>query len=157
MVTQTDLLQVLATGFSLTHWDVDVRGRAGRSRAQHWDDFGYIEAFHSVAMNEFPNFFYILGPNCGRAHTSTLFAIERSLSIHIRTPHGNRTDWTSYTHLILRVIRPILEGRASAVEPKHDSERRYNEQLHAAIDKTVFTDSCGTVRFPLVSPVLSPR
>lgn len=82
-VTQTDLLQVLATGFSLTHWDVDVRGRAGRSRAQHWADFGYIEAFQSVAMNEFPNFFYILGPNCGRAHTSTLFAIERFPPFHM--------------------------------------------------------------------------
>ncbi len=35
------------------------------------------------------------------------------------------------------------------MEPKHDSERRYNELLHSAIDKTVFTDSCGTVRlFP---------
>lgn len=36
------------------------------------------------------------------------------------------------------------------MEPKHDSERRYNELLHSAIDKTVFTDSCGTVR--LFSP-----
>ncbi|KAL4784190.1 hypothetical protein BJX76DRAFT_347993 [Aspergillus varians] len=117
---------VLATGFSLTHWNVEVRGRGSRSRDEHWKEFGYIEAYQSIAMNEFPNFFYILGPNCGRAHTSTLFAIE------------------SFTHLILRVIRPVLEGRASAVEPKQDSERRYNHLLHSAIEKTVFTDTCGT-------------
>ncbi|KAL3475125.1 hypothetical protein BJX99DRAFT_259741 [Aspergillus californicus] len=120
------MLQVLATGFSLTHWDVEVRGRASRSREEHWNEFGYIEAYQSIAMNDFPNFFYLLGPNCGRAHTSTLFAIE------------------NYTHLILRLIRPVLEGRASAVEVKRESEWRYNEVLHDAIEKTVFTDSCGT-------------
>ncbi|KAL2830915.1 hypothetical protein BDW59DRAFT_177602 [Aspergillus cavernicola] len=117
---------VLATGFSLTHWNVEVRGRASRSREEHWNEFGYIEAYQSIGMNGFPNFFYVLGPNCGRAHTSTLFAIE------------------NYTHLILRVIRPILEGRASSVEVKRESEQRYNEQLHSAIEKTVFTDSCGS-------------
>jgi cation diffusion facilitator CzcD-associated flavoprotein CzcO len=68
---------VLATGFSLTHWNVEVRGRASRSREDHWKEFGYIEAYQSIAMNGFPNFFYVLGPNCGRAHTSTLFAIEK--------------------------------------------------------------------------------
>ncbi|KAL4931688.1 flavin-containing monooxygenase [Aspergillus undulatus] len=117
---------VLATGFSLTHWDVQLRGRDDRTRAQHWTDFGYIEAYQSVANSGFPNFFYLLGPNCGRAHTSTLFAIE------------------SYTTLILRVIRPILHHGALTVEVTAASERRYNEQLHAAIDKTVFTDSCGS-------------
>ncbi|KAI9375773.1 hypothetical protein BJX61DRAFT_539504 [Aspergillus egyptiacus] len=117
---------VLATGFSLTHWNVEIRGRGNRSREEHWRDFGYIEAYQSIAMSGFPNFFYVLGPNCGRAHTSTLFAIE------------------NYTHLILRVIRPILEGRASAVEVKREIERRYNERLHEAIEKTVFTDSCAS-------------
>ncbi|KAL2861236.1 flavin-containing monooxygenase [Aspergillus lucknowensis] len=117
---------VLATGFSLTHWDVDVRGRGNRSREEHWKEFGCIEAYQSIAMNGFPNFFYLLGPNSGRAHTSTLFAIE------------------NHTHLILRVVRPILEGRASSVEVKRESEVRYNQQLQSAIEKTVFTDSCGT-------------
>ncbi|KAL4940871.1 hypothetical protein BDV06DRAFT_213134 [Aspergillus oleicola] len=117
---------VLATGFSLTHWDVNVIGRNNRSRAQHWEDVGYIEAYQSIANAGFPNFFYVLGPNCGRAHTSTLFAIE------------------SYTNLILRVIRPIIQNRASTVEVKASSEAAYNERLHAAINKTVFTDSCGS-------------
>ncbi|PTU25348.1 hypothetical protein P175DRAFT_0521128 [Aspergillus ochraceoroseus IBT 24754] len=117
---------ILATGFSLTHWNVEVRGRSNRSREDHWKEFGYIEAYQSIGMNGFPNFFYVLGPNSGRAHTSTLFAIE------------------NYAHLILRVIRPILEGRAASVEVKRACEQRYNEELHSAIEKTVFTDSCGT-------------
>ncbi|KAL4967879.1 flavin-containing monooxygenase [Aspergillus stella-maris] len=117
---------VLATGFSLTHWDVSVVGRNGRSRAQHWKDVGYIEAFQSVANAGFPNFFYVLGPNCGRAHTSTLFAIE------------------SYTNLILRAIRPIIQGKSSTVEVKASSEAAYNERLHESINKTVFMDSCGS-------------
>ncbi|KAL4947944.1 hypothetical protein BDW69DRAFT_189723 [Aspergillus filifer] len=117
---------VLATGFSLTHWDVSIVGRNGRSRAQHWEDVGYIEAYQSIANVGFPNFFYVLGPNCGRAHTSTLFAIE------------------SYTNLILRVTRPIIQGKSSTVEVKASSEAAYNERLHEKINNTVFIDSCGS-------------
>jgi cation diffusion facilitator CzcD-associated flavoprotein CzcO len=43
---------------------------------QHWDEFGGIEAYKTIAMNEFPNLFYILGPNSGRGHTSVLYSIE---------------------------------------------------------------------------------
>lgn len=35
-----------------------------------------MQAFNTVAMSGFPNFFYILGPNAGRGHTSTLYTVE---------------------------------------------------------------------------------
>ena len=145
-------LQILATGFSLTQWDVNIVGRNGRSRAQHWNDVGYIEAYQSIANAGFPNFFYVLGPNCGRAHTSTLFAIERyatsSLAPSIIWCESIGTySENSYANLILRVIRPIIQGKSSTVEVKASSEAAYNERLHAAIENTVFTDSCGSVRY----------
>lgn len=69
--------QILATGFEFTQWRGDsVIGRNGISVEQHWNRFGGIEAYKSVAMNEFPNLFYLLGPNSGRGHTSVLFSIE---------------------------------------------------------------------------------
>jgi cation diffusion facilitator CzcD-associated flavoprotein CzcO len=71
------MAQALANGFALTQFDADLRGRHGRSRSEHWKDVGYIEAFHSIGMAGFPNFFYILGPNSGRGHTSAVLSIER--------------------------------------------------------------------------------
>ncbi|KAF5016890.1 hypothetical protein F66182_11286, partial [Fusarium sp. NRRL 66182] len=75
-------------------------------------------------MSQFPNFFYVLGPNSGKGHTSTIYSIE------------------NYVDLICRVIRPVLHDQAPFVEVKVDSERRYNENLHAAIEQTIFDDSC---------------
>jgi cation diffusion facilitator CzcD-associated flavoprotein CzcO len=67
----------LATGFEFTQWKADaVIGRQGKSLKQHWDDQGGIGAYKSVAMNGFPNMFYLLGPNSGSGHSSVLFAIE---------------------------------------------------------------------------------
>lgn len=69
--------QILATGFEFTQWQADsVFGRNGISLKQHWDKFGGIEAYKTIAMNEFPNLFYLLGPNSGRGHTSVLYSME---------------------------------------------------------------------------------
>lgn len=43
---------------------------------QHWERLGGIEAYKCVAMNDFPNLFYLLGPNSGSGHTSVLYSIE---------------------------------------------------------------------------------
>ncbi|RAH51119.1 flavin-containing monooxygenase [Aspergillus brunneoviolaceus CBS 621.78] len=72
----TDVI-IIATGFSLIQYDTPLYGRESISRQQHWQELGSKMAFESVAMHGFPNFFYILGPNSGRAHTSILFSIEK--------------------------------------------------------------------------------
>ncbi|GAA85995.1 monooxygenase [Aspergillus luchuensis IFO 4308] len=68
---------VLANGFSLTQYDTELCGRGGRSRQEYWKEAGHITAYDSIGMSEFPNFFYILGPNSGRGHTSAVFSIEK--------------------------------------------------------------------------------
>lgn len=70
-------LQVLATGFALTQYDIEIRGRHGKTREQYWKEAEGKATFKTVAMSGFPNFFYILGPNSGRVYTSTLVMIER--------------------------------------------------------------------------------
>lgn len=74
--TLTDF-KLLATGFALTHYDVELKGRNGRTRKQYWDDYGHKATYKSIAMHGFPNFFYVLGPNSGRLYTSTIQMIER--------------------------------------------------------------------------------
>lgn len=51
-------------------------GRRGDSLKQHWYDQRGIRAYKTVAMNEFPNMFYLLGPNSGSGDTSVSFVIE---------------------------------------------------------------------------------
>ncbi|KAJ9486800.1 hypothetical protein VN97_g6548 [Penicillium thymicola] len=117
---------LLATGFALTQYEVDLVGRNGRTRDEHWGNFGYKEAYKSTAMSGFPNFFYVLGPNSGKGHTSAIYCIE------------------NYVNLVMKVIAPVLRDRASFVEVKSDSEKEYNENLHEKIATTIFNSSCGS-------------
>ncbi|RAL00084.1 flavin-containing monooxygenase [Aspergillus ibericus CBS 121593] len=117
---------VLATGSSLTQWDTNIYGRDGRSQSDHWKSYGCIEAYHSIAMSGFPNFFYILGPNSGRGHTSKIYAIE------------------SYTTQVLRIVTPILKGQRKSVEVKPEKEKEYHERLQLEIEKTVWATSCAS-------------
>ncbi|CAI7655810.1 unnamed protein product [Penicillium bialowiezense] len=72
----TDII-ILATGFELTQYEVEIKGRNGKTRDQYWKEAEGKATFKTVAMSDFPNFFYVLGPNSGRVYTSTLLIIER--------------------------------------------------------------------------------
>ncbi|KAL4876224.1 hypothetical protein BJY04DRAFT_223308 [Aspergillus karnatakaensis] len=117
---------LLATGFALTHYETNIRGRGGKTRDQHWKGYGHKATYKSIAMSGFPNFFYILGPNSGRLYTSTIQIIE------------------SEVEMVMKAINPVLLGRASTVEVKADSEREYDSRLHEAIDSTVHSSLCGS-------------
>ncbi|KAK4862969.1 hypothetical protein LT330_010680 [Penicillium expansum] len=117
---------VLATGFTTAQFDAKLFGRNGRSRENHWKEFGSKSAFKTVAMANFPNFFYILGPHSGRGHTSTIFAAE------------------SFVHLVIRVIKDVVNGHTRSVEIRPSSERSFHEHILKALDKTVYTDKCGS-------------
>ncbi|KAK3897019.1 hypothetical protein C8A05DRAFT_20132 [Staphylotrichum tortipilum] len=122
----TDVI-ILATGFEFTQWKSDsIIGRNGVSLQQHWRQFGGIEAYKSVAMSEFPNLFYLLGPNSGSGHTSVLYSIECS------------------TELILKLAQPVLNRRAAAVEADGNAEREWCETIQGALRKTVLTKSCSS-------------
>lgn len=44
----------------------------------------------------------------------------------------------------LRVLRPVLEGRASVVCVRRSAEEAYVKRLHAALDKTVWNTGCNS-------------
>ncbi|OJJ50091.1 hypothetical protein ASPZODRAFT_1104154 [Penicilliopsis zonata CBS 506.65] len=117
---------VFATGFSLSQFDSLLVGRYGYTREMHRKTYGTVEAFKTVAMAGFPNFFYILGPHSGKGHTSTLYAAE------------------NFVDLILRVTKPIFEGKASSVEVKFAAEQRFHFEIQGALKNTVFTGLCNS-------------
>ncbi|RDW84086.1 flavin-containing monooxygenase [Aspergillus mulundensis] len=117
---------LLATGFNLTHYDTPITGRHGLTRKQAWEEVGHKATYKSIAMHDFPNFFYILGPNSGRVYTSTIMIIE------------------SQVEMVLNAIKPILLGQAASVEVRADREAEYDVKLHKAIGETVHSSECGS-------------
>ncbi|CAI4212020.1 unnamed protein product [Parascedosporium putredinis] len=126
-VIEADVI-VLANGFVTNKplENIEVRGRNGVSLAEHWDEFGGPEAYNCSVMSGFPNFFICLGPNSATGHTSTIMASENAVNY------------------ALRVIKPILDGRASAADVKPEAEKRYVQSLQGALQKTVWYTGCSS-------------
>ncbi|OQE44654.1 hypothetical protein PENCOP_c002G02552 [Penicillium coprophilum] len=120
----TDVI-VLATGFDLSQYDIEIKGRHGKTREQHWQEAEGKATFKTVAMSGFPNFFYILGPNSGRIYTSTLAMIE------------------SQVNLVINAIRPIILRNASSVEVRTGRDKQYQDSLNHALDNTIYNRSCS--------------
>lgn len=142
---------MLATGFSPTQHDIDLRGRDGYCRQEHWEKSGHMRAFNTVAMSGFPNFFYILGPNSGRGHTSTVYTSERHDTRCIPAIHSRKLILFSYVDLVIRVIKPVLQNDASTVEVKRSSEESFSNKLRAALMRTVLTNTCRSVSWTTLS------
>lgn len=69
---------VLANGFDTTRWlhPLKVIGEHGKDLVQLMDDRGGAQAYQGTAMDGFPNFFIIFGPNTATGHSSVVMASE---------------------------------------------------------------------------------
>lgn len=83
-----------------------------------------MEAYKSVAVSEFPNFFMLYGPNATFAHSSALFSIETAIG------------------LVLNVARPVLLKEMAAVEVHFEREWEYHQALRSALHSTVW-ETCS--------------
>ncbi|PGH14620.1 hypothetical protein AJ79_02955 [Helicocarpus griseus UAMH5409] len=118
---------ILATGFQFSQWIGNIIGRNGVSMKQHWDRHGGFEAYKTVAMNEFPNLFYLLGPNGGSGHTSVLYTMECSVD------------------LVIKIAAPVLKRKASSVEVREEPETKWCNAVQEALHKTVLTSDCSNL------------
>ncbi|KAK4452006.1 hypothetical protein QBC34DRAFT_320988 [Podospora aff. communis PSN243] len=127
-VVDADVI-VLANGFQMNELlgEIEVVGRGGKTLKEHWAEFGGVEAYNLVAVNGFPNLFFPLGPNAATGHTSTVMTIENAVNYS------------------LRVIKPLLEGRAGVAEVKREAEEAYVKEIHQELDKMVWaTGGCNS-------------
>jgi cation diffusion facilitator CzcD-associated flavoprotein CzcO len=69
---------IAATGFHIgAAAALAIRGRDGRTLAEHWD--GQPQAYKGTTVAGFPNLFLLLGPHTGLGHTSVLLMIESQI------------------------------------------------------------------------------
>ncbi|KAF7985934.1 hypothetical protein HWV62_43862 [Athelia sp. TMB] len=111
---------VLANGFVTGKVRYNLVGRNGITAVEHWDQHGGIEAYKTTALSAFPNFFMLLGPNAASGHTSVLFAVEVAVD------------------LVIKLVRPIIKGKASAVAVKDSYERTYATDVQGALAQRVW-------------------
>ncbi|KAI9046091.1 flavin-containing monooxygenase [Aspergillus affinis] len=117
---------VLAHGFESETFTFPVKGRKGRTTVKHWEEAGGPSCYKGCAMNGFPNFFMIRGPNMASGHNSVIYYIEMTVA------------------LILKVASPLIQGRVRSVEVKSQVEKSYVDVVQEACKKGVWGRGCST-------------
>jgi cation diffusion facilitator CzcD-associated flavoprotein CzcO len=111
---------IFGTGFHVTDIPIAerVRGREGRTLAEHWD--GSPSAYKGAAVAGYPNLFFLVGPNTGLGHTSLLFMIESQISY------------------VASALRTMRRRAARVVDVRPEAEAAYNAELDRMTEGTVW-------------------
>lgn len=113
---------ILANGFDLRTWlhPLKVQGRGGQLLHDVWESRGGPQAYLGTAMDGFPNFFIIFGPNTATGHSSVILAAE---------------NMVQYS---LKFIKPIINGDVRTVEVKKDAEVAWTKDIQEGLKDMVW-------------------
>ncbi|OYD71484.1 flavin-containing monooxygenase [Rhodococcus sp. OK302] len=114
---------VVATGFHVTDSPTfaGIFGKDGRSLAEVFDETG-MQGYKGAAVANFPNMFFLVGPNTGLGHSSMVFMIE------------------SQINYLVDAIATIDKYDIGTVEVRKDKQDKYNKDLQAAMSKSVWSN-----------------
>lgn len=113
---------VMANGYETNKWlhPLRVIGRDGKALEDVWEERGGAQAYLGIAVDHFPNFFMLFGPNTATGHTSVIFATENA---------------ANYS---LNFMKPILNGHVSTYEITEEAEKGWTDKLQKGLQDTVF-------------------
>ncbi len=120
---ELDIL-VLATGFHPFNFmrPMNLSGRDGITIDEAWRS--KVQAYRSVCLPGFPNFFLMLGPNTPIGNYSVIAMSEA------------QADY------VLKLIDLWRKGELDAIEATEEAKTRYNAYLKAGMGKTVWVGGC---------------
>ena len=109
------------------HVVLDVIGRGGENLHERWgaDPSAYL----GTAVSGFPNFFMLYGPNTNQGGNSIVYVLEAG------------------ARLVASAVSRLAR-RGGYLEVRPDVERRYNEQLTADLERSVWTQCDSYFRSP---------
>jgi cation diffusion facilitator CzcD-associated flavoprotein CzcO len=120
---------VLATGFETSSYlsGLDVIGIGGESLHDRWglDPRAYL----GVAVSGFPNFFMLYGPNTNQGANSIIYVLEAGARM-VASAVGR------------------LARRGGYLDVRPDVENRFNEQVSADLEQTIWTRCDSYYRSP---------
>jgi 4-hydroxyacetophenone monooxygenase len=124
---EVDIL-ALATGFKTLDLlgPMDIVGRSGDTLRETWgpDD---ARAYLGMSVPDFPNFFILFGPNTNAGHGGSAF-------LH--------TEFQ--VRYVMRMIAAMIDRDLASVECRKDVHDAYNEELDAALARTVWAHPAVT-------------
>lgn len=119
---------IIATGFHTTELPITERitGRSGRPLSEKWAETG-MSAYKGTAVADFPNLFFIVGPNTGLGHSSMVFMIESQVTY------------------IVDALRTMRRDSYGAVEVTASAEQQWSADLQRRMTRTVWsTGGCAS-------------
>ncbi len=113
-------VMIYGTGFVTNPFldGIHITGRSGRTLADHWA--GGAQAYLGVTTSDFPNLFFLYGPNTNLGHNSILLMAEAQ---------------SSY---IMQGMAAVERLHGSALEVHWEVEERYNRTLQARLQGMVW-------------------
>lgn len=111
---------IFGTGFVTNPFldGISISGRSGRALSDHWS--AGARAYLGIATSEFPNLFFLYGPNTNLGHNSILLMAEA------------QADY------IIQALDCVERNNASILEVREDIEERYNSDLQARLEGMVW-------------------
>jgi cation diffusion facilitator CzcD-associated flavoprotein CzcO len=111
---------IFGTGFVTNPFldGISVRGREGRALSDHWSEGA--RAYLGIATSEFPNLFFMYGPNTNLGHNSILLMAEA------------QADY------IIHALDFAERNKASVLEVREGVEETYNSVLQARLQGMVW-------------------
>lgn len=119
---------IVATGFHVTDSPTyeTIFGRDGRSLTEVFDEIGQ-QGYKGSSIANFPNMFFLLGPNVGLGHTSMVYMIE------------------SQINYVADALATIDKQALRTVEVRREVQDRYNAELQKKLAKSVWlTGGCSS-------------
>jgi cation diffusion facilitator CzcD-associated flavoprotein CzcO len=113
---------IMANGYETNTWlhPLEVVGKEGASLEKVWAKRGGAQAYMGIAMDGFPNFFMVFGPNTATGHTSVILASENAVN---------------YT---LKFVRGLIQGDVKTWEVKESAERAWTERTQRELKNSLF-------------------
>ena len=115
---------IMATGFDIEgHMhSIKVKGKNNQSLSEAWKESA--QAYKGSCISGFPNFFMVTGPNTGTGTISLVHIIEQEVNF------------------IVRLIKKV--GIDASIEVKEESQARYNHDIQAKLNNTVWASGCSS-------------
>lgn len=117
---------IYCTGFDVTNQvnQFDITGKQGTSIRQHWKDG--MHAYLGISSHNFPNAFFLLGPNTGLGHNSIIFMIE------------------SQARYIAQAVSYMKKNKLRTLEVKQQAEQDFVGRVQQQSKKSVWQSGCDS-------------
>jgi cation diffusion facilitator CzcD-associated flavoprotein CzcO len=119
---------VVATGFHTTDLPIadHVHGRGGRTMGDSFRQHG-MQAYKGATVSDFPNLFFIVGPNTGLGHSSMVFMIESQVAY------------------LVDALKTMHHEKLATVEPRPEAQQAWTEDIQRRMQRTVWsTGGCSS-------------